>query len=233
MATTVSKSQPLQLGALLADEVGDSQVDPNSAVVLPQGVERRVRNAVAELWSVPAESVTVRWGSIAYLDSLDDETEFRLIGRGLDSWFAVVFERPGQPAFAARMRAGWNRRIVVAARALTPGQVLSAEDLTTATQVTWGPPQPGDTMEAKPGWHVKGAIAAGGPVAEPFAVPAPVIRSGDRVRLTWQRGVVTVALEGVALHEAAVGQVVNVQLKGRRGTAKGKVMGPGRAVMSA
>lgn len=233
MDTTISKSQSLQLGALLADEVFDGDVAPQSAVQLPRGVEQRVREAIAELWLVPAETITVRWGTIAHLDSLDDETEFRLIGRGLDSWFAVVFERPGQPAFAARMRAGWMREIIIAARPLVPGQVVGPDDLGTTRKVRWGPPRAGEPMEACPGWHAKQPIEAGTPLTEQVAAPPPVIRSGDRVRMTWQRGAVTVALEGVALHEAAVGQDVAVQLKGRRGNAKGKVTGPGRAKMNA
>jgi hypothetical protein len=47
--------------------------------------------------------------------------------------------------------------------------------------------------------------------------------------LTWRRGMVTVSVEGFALHPAATGQRVHVQLKGRRGKSSGIVTGRGTA----
>jgi flagella basal body P-ring formation protein FlgA len=79
------------------------------------------------------------------------------------------------------------------------------------------------------GWRVDDDIAAGGTLMEPTVSPPPVIMKGGLVRLTWRRGAVTVSVNGIALHDAAVGRRVNVRLRGRRGNAWGTVTGPGVA----
>jgi flagella basal body P-ring formation protein FlgA len=228
MPSTVSTGSPILLGELFRAGALEQSVGQVSTP-LPPELEGRVASAVAELWRVPVELVTLRWGIIRHKGGLGEDTDFRLVGRGLDSWFAVVFEREGQPAFATRMRSGIYRQVAVATRHLTEGTILSDDDISYRPEIQWGPPP----RQAKPsvtaGWRVRQCIQAGEVVAEPAAVAIPVIKSGERVKLTWRRGVVTVCIDGTAMHDAAIGERVHVRLKGRRGKSSGIVTAHGQA----
>lgn len=228
MPSTVSTAKPMLLGELIQTDLTHEYVNGKEPS-LPTHLEARIAYEVAKLWHVPTDEVTIQWGAIPDENSLTDETEFRLIGRGLDSWFAVVFECETRPAFATRMRAGLYRDIAVALRDLRSGDTLTSGDYKLRCDTRWGPPLRNEPLVAGPGWLVKNTIAAGQVVAEPQAVPVPVIQEGERVRLTWRRGMVTVSVEGFALHPAATGQRVHVQLKGRRGKSSGIVTGKGQA----
>ncbi len=229
MPSTVSTGKPILLGDLIRQDDLSVEFGDDHESIIPARLEARVALAVAQLWNVPVEDVSLKWGTIPDRDSLGDDTEFRLIGRGLDSWFAVVFECDDKPAFATRMRSGLYRDIAVAQRELHAGDIIQIEDVKLTSEVRWGPPRRMEPLVAGPGWRVQGSIQTGELIVEPLATPIPVVEKGDRVRLTWHRGMVTVSIEGFALHPAAVGQRVHVQLKGRRGESSGIVMGPGQA----
>jgi flagella basal body P-ring formation protein FlgA len=232
MHSTIVTTNPVPLGELLpsvAAEAGDSTETP-----IPEPVRARVAEAVAESWGTPPQDIRMQWGTIKDAAALADDIEFRLVGAGEDGWFAVVFEREGSPAFAARLRAGVTERVPVATRALEVGHVLTGTDVAYETMTRWRAPLALDRIgPVAPGWRIYAPVSAGDRLAPPAAGPQPVVQRGQRVKLTWRRSLVTVALEGVALHDAAPGYDLHVRLKGDRGTRRGIVTGPGQALLEA
>jgi flagella basal body P-ring formation protein FlgA len=59
-----------------------------------------------------------------------------------------------------------------------------------------------------------------------------VVSAGKPVRVLWNEGNVSVAVEGVALNDAAVGQSVRVRTSGRIGVVAGTATAPGVARMN-
>jgi flagella basal body P-ring formation protein FlgA len=224
---------PVSLGDLLPESVLAGDDGETAPAQVCQAIEVRVAEVIARAWRVSPDNLKMRWGGARGAADLPADTEFRVVGNGLDGWFAVVFECLNRPAFAARIRVGVVEQVPVAARGLQPGQTLTAQDIAFESVVRWSPPPAVQEARAEPGWHVRRFIAWGEAIVGPSAVPAPVVHKGERVKLTWKRGVVTVAMDGVALHDAPSGHLVNVRLKGDRGMSRGIVTGPGHASLSA
>ncbi len=193
------------------------------AQAVPAPVEARVVAAVAQAWRVEPETVRLAWGRIA--GQVAEDAELRLVGRGTDGWFAVVFTPGGG---AGRVRAGIATRGPVAARPLPVGTRLTDEDVKSEERIEWGPPTPDGPWPAA-GWLVRRALAAGEPVGPPAVVAPPVVAAGDPVRLTWRQGSVAVSLDGVALHAAGLGQPLRVRIEGRPSRLEATVTGPGAA----
>ena len=169
--------------------------------------------------------IQLEWGSIPSALSLSDSTRFRLTGKGADGWLVALFQPADKSPVAVRVHAGMLDSVMLAARPLPAGAVLAARDLRPATAVRWGIPTA--TMLPAEGWVTRRALAAGDEL-RPGSVEAPqVVRSGDQVRIEWQRGAVTVGLDGIALASAALGETVSVRLAQRGGQRRGKVTGPG------
>jgi flagella basal body P-ring formation protein FlgA len=152
----------------------------------------------------------------------------RIIGRGTDGWFAVVFEPAGQ-SIAVRVRAGVEDTVVVAARPLAAGTYLAAGDLEREVRMRWGPPRFGAGGLPDVGWEVRRAIAAGTAVAAPAVSQPYVVAAGEPVRFVWQRGAVTISVGGVAMNAARVGDQVRARAQGRSGRINGIVTAPGVA----
>lgn len=189
----------------------------------------RVAGQVARAWATDTAGLILSWGSGA-LAGVPDTTAFRLLGRGEGGWFAVTFEPAGQPPVAVRLRAGIAGRRLVAARALRTGMRLVEGDLREEPHLQWGPPVD-DSPTPAAGWVVRRMLAPGDPLDPARVSPPPLVEAGQPVRLLWNEGNVSVALEGVALQAAAMGQTVRVRTGGRAGVLLGTVTAPGEARM--
>jgi flagella basal body P-ring formation protein FlgA len=190
----------------------------------------RVAQAVAREWNVDTASVVLSWGS-GSLGQVPDTAGFKLIG-GDAGWFSIQME-PVKGAVAwMRVRAGVTIEQPIATRALSAGSVIGNEDLRMEPRVRWGPPaaEPDRLVEA--GWVVKRPIAGGEPLEGFRVAPPPVVSAGKTVRILYNVGNVSVALEGVALNDAAVGQPVRVRTSSRVGTVAATAVAPGEARMN-
>lgn len=225
MLSTVSTDKRLRLGELFdGSERPDTSRQPNVPAVFVE----RVQAAVAGRWSVRSDIIVLAWPETEAID-VDAETAFRLVGDGTDGWFPLVIEKEGEPGTALRLRAGVSVEVPVARRSLKVGALLRRTDYSVRTVVSWRKPPAKSRPPIGPGWRVVDAVQRGNDLSRSNVIADPVIRAGDHVRLRWKRGVVTVALDGQALHDAAVGDEITVRLRGRRGEATGVVLKRGLA----
>ena len=199
---------------------------------VPPALADRVAAAVAARWAVAPQAVRLDWGRrpVAGGDgrgaaTLSDGAPFTLLGRGDGGWFAVVFG-PGGIGVAARVRAGTLDTTAVATRPLAPGAALAEADVALVPRVRWDVPRQGRERPAA-GWIVRRPVAAGGSLEPPVTAPPPLVAAGSRVRLVVTGGGVSVALDGVALQDARLGQRVLVRRDGRARPLWGTVAGPG------
>ena len=195
---------------------------------VPPRLAARVAQAVGRAWGMDTTGLVLSWGSGSLAD-VPDTTAFRLLGRGEEGWFAVAFEPAGRPARAIRLRAGIAGRRLVAARALRPGMRLGEGDIREEPHLSWGPPPVTDEPVPGPGWVVKRILTPGDPLDRARVAPPPVIEVGQPVRVLWNQGNVSIALEGTALNDAALGGTIRVRTGQRSTTLTGTVIAPGEA----
>jgi flagella basal body P-ring formation protein FlgA len=185
---------------------------------------------VASAWGVDTAGLVLSWGTGSLTDC-PDTSAFRLRGAGEDGWFAVTVEAAGRSMRAIRLRAGIAGRRLVAARALRPGMLLTEEDLRDEPHLRWGPPPATDQPEPGAGWVVRRIIAPGDALDRSRVAPPPAVEAGHPVRIFWQQGSVSVALDGTALNDAAIGGTIRVRLPERKSVLVGTVTAPGQARM--
>jgi flagella basal body P-ring formation protein FlgA len=196
-----------------------------AVAIVPPRLAASVASAIAAQWAADTSAIRLEWGVIPSAAELSDSTPFRLTGKGGDGWFVALFQPRNKSAVAVRVRAGVSDTIALAARPLPAGSALAAGDVRFATGVRWGTPI-ADFLPAD-GWVTRRALAAGDELT-PATVMAPqLVKSGDAVRVEWQRGAVTVALDGIALASGALGETVSVRLAQRGGQRRGKVTASG------
>ncbi len=195
---------------------------------VPASFTNRVAAAVAHDWGVEPGELVLSWGR-GPLDQIRPGSAFKLLGLGEGGWLAVVLEPDSQRPAALRLRVGFTEQRLVAARTLRTGTVLTDEDLRTEPHVHWGPPELDQQPLPSAGWVAKRMIPAGEVLEPGRVVPPSVIASGDPVRLHWQSGNVSVALDGVALNDAAAGQSVRVRTGRKTGVVTGVATAPGEA----
>lgn len=194
-------------------------------------LQARLAMAVARSWGVDTAGLVLAWGT-GSLAGAPDSSAFRLLGGGDGGWFAVVVEPPGRPPIAIRLRAGVAGRRQVAARALAPRQILAPADIREEAYIRWGPP-PGDTATpVEAGWVARRRLVPGAVLDGSRVGPAPVVSAGETVQVHWNTGSVSVALEGVALHDAALGAPLRVRTTRKRGVLQTTVIAPGEARMN-
>jgi flagella basal body P-ring formation protein FlgA len=215
-ATSALKGQE---PARLTAQSGD--IDPRLAT--------RVAAQVARTWGIDTAGLVMSWGT-GSLGGVPDTAEFHLLGRGEGGWFAVTFETPGRQQVAVRLRAGVAGQRMVAARALRVGVRLVEGDMRQEPFLQWGPPMQKAATPA-PGWVVRRILTPGDPLDPSRVSPPPLVEAGQQVRLMWYEGNVSVALDGVALHAAAMGETVRIRTSGRNGVVLGTVTALGEARM--
>jgi flagella basal body P-ring formation protein FlgA len=210
---------------LLAGRAGDAPVS--------RGLAARVAERIAGAWRVPVGQVRLLWGHSSGTASPADETTFRVLGRGEDGWFVVVFDPAASTAVAVRVRAGVERPVMVASRSLPAGSRLTDGDLREEMRVHWGVPAADSALTPGTGWEVRRLLAAGEVIAAPAVAPPPLVFAGQPVRMEWQRGGVEVSVVGIALNNARRGETVRARLEERPARLTGTVVAPGTAVLVA
>jgi flagella basal body P-ring formation protein FlgA len=189
----------------------------------------RVAAQIARTWGTDTAGLVMSWGT-GSLAGVPDTTEFHLLGRGEGGWFAVTFDAAGRQPVAIRLRAGIAGQRLVAARALRVGMRLVEGDIREEPFLQWGPPMP-ESSTPGPGWVVRRILTPGDPLDLSRVAPPPLVEAGQPVRLIWNEGSVSIALEGIALHAAAMGETVRVRTGGRSGVLLGTVTALGEARM--
>lgn len=123
-----------------------------------------------------------------------------------------------EPPFSAAI-------VVMAARPLRRGDVVTAADLTMAAGVRVDPAQALADPALALGRRLRAAVGQGRPVLERHLSPRHLVVEGHRVAIVLRSGAITVASEGVALADGVAGDVVAVQMpEGRR--IEAEVAGP-------
>ncbi len=224
-----SSGSLIVLGFLASAAV--AQTAPPLPDPVPPVLGGRVAAGVARMWDVEPEAVRLTWGRLPVSAVLTDDAPFRFLGRGEGGWFVVLFSPKGQPAAAARVRAGVADSVAVASRPLGIGARLASEDLSFRPEIHWGAPDVRPERRAALGWVVRRALAVGEALESPLVAPPTMVEAGRPIRVLWSGGAVTVAIDGVALNAAALGQPVRVRTVSRTGMLRGTVTGPGEARM--
>lgn len=196
---------------------------------VPARLSARVAETISREWQVDTSRVVLSWGNNVPAE-LSDTAAFRLIG-GESGWFSLMLEPAKGPTTWLRLRAGITVDVAVAAHALVPGTVLQEADIRREPRVHWGPLPLTPEPMAEPGWVVRRPLAGGDPLEGFRVTPPPVVSAGKPVRMYYNVGSVSVAIDGVALNDAAVGQPVRVRTGGRSGVVAGTAVAPGEARM--
>ncbi len=200
----------------------------SAKTALPEPLTAAVAGAVARAWSADSAAVRLEWGAVPAAAALTATTPFRLVGRGDHGTYVVLFEPAASSSAAVRVRAGVVDTMPVATRAIPKDVTIAAADIERRSSVRWGAPSRESAVSVE-GWVTRRPVAAGEAIDAGNAAPPAIIRAGDSVQLEWSRGAVTVALEGVAMNAAGMGEPVKVRLPNRGGQRSGRVTGPGAA----
>jgi flagella basal body P-ring formation protein FlgA len=198
----------------------------------PRALVARVAGRIAESWKVPVDQLRLAWGRPSGVPQLADDVPFRILGRGEDGWFVVVFDPAETGATAVRVRAGVERIVMVATRSMPAGSTLIEGDLNEETRVHWGVPAPDSALVPAIGWEIRRAITAGEVVAPPAVAAPPLVLAGHPVKLEWERGGVQVSVVGIALNNARRGETVRARLEERPARLTGTVTAPGTATLA-
>ncbi len=197
--------------------------------VVPAGLEARILHEVAERWSRPSADIVIEWGALPDRLGLTDTTSFALRGGADNGWFVVVFPTTGRSAASVRLRAGTVAPSPVAARPLPRGHVLLPEDIAFDAETLWGPPFDNRTIWPEAGWTTTHALERGRSLRPPATRPPAVIAVGDVVELRWRHREMVIAVQGIALNTASIGDLVRVRLNNGRGSVRGVAAGFGIA----
>lgn len=199
---------------------------PSDTGVAPE-VAARVAAVVAAEWGVPAESVRLEWGAGHRRGDRDPGGTIRLAGRDQHGWLAVTVNPDSGLAFSWRVRAGVDRQVPVAARPLDAGDRLAAEDVRWERRVVWGRPEDGGAGTDPVGLELRRSVTEGAALDAGMLDAPRVVRSGDPVRLTWERGAVTLEVDAVSLGTGRVGDTIALRAGSTR--LRAILTGPGTA----
>jgi flagella basal body P-ring formation protein FlgA len=195
---------------------------------VPDSFTARVAAAIAHDWGVAPGRLVLAWGR-GPLSQIKPGSSFKLLGLGDGGWLAVVLDPDSQRPAALRLRVGFTEEQVVAARPIRAGTVLADADFRSEPHVHWGPPDSTTMAVPTAGWVARRGIAAGAILEASRVAPPPVIVAGSAVRVTWKNSNVAVAMDGVALNDAAKGESVRIRTTRRTGVISGTAIAPGEA----
>ncbi len=210
---------------LITSRSGDAPVS--------RALATRVATRIAESWRVPVEEVRLAWGRATEIAPLADDVPFRILGRGDDGWFVVVFDPAEATAAAVRLRAGVERPVMVSTRSLPAGARIADGDLREEVRVHWGVPSADTVARPGTGWDVRRTLRAGEVVTPPAVTAPPIVLAGQPVKLQWESGGVRVSVVGIALNNARAGETVRARLEERPARLTATATAPGVAVLAA
>jgi flagellar basal body P-ring formation protein FlgA len=145
--------------------------------------------------------------------------------------FLLVTATAGDPRTATRVGSvdavvRLRARFARATRALAPGTILAAGDVTMVEGDPGRVPLlPLPAADALVGTRLRRAIAEGAPVPGDAVTVPPLVRSGEEVATVVRVGAVTAQGRATALEDGALGAVVRVLVDKRR--LRGRVSGAG------
>lgn len=116
--------------------------------------------------------------------------------------------------------------VAVLARAVTPGERLSAADFVPALLPT-GTARGALAPEAAAGKETVRALNVGSPVKSYDLIEPQLVRKGQAVTLLVESGALRITGRGKALSSGALGETVRAQLQGGLTLIEGEVAGPG------
>jgi flagella basal body P-ring formation protein FlgA len=194
----------------------------------PEVVVDRVRALVADAWQADPEELVLEWGRLPTMPPDAVVAPLRLGGTGRDGWFVVTITPEAGRAVAMSVRVGARRMRPVAARAVRVGTTLTAEDVTWAERIAWGPPAASDEVPVEPlGWEVRRGLVTGDLLVEPLIRAPQLVSAGDPVTFVWQRGTVRMERVAAVQNSARLGELVRAQVGPTR--LVGRVVAPGVA----
>lgn len=213
----------------VARGMGETAVTARPADGVDPAWTERVNDTVAKRWNVAPSGLQLEWGVLPPAGMPAASAPFRLLG-GTDGWFVLSIDTGDGDIAAVRVRAGGADSVCVATRDLARGERLIAGDVRMASRIHWGAPR-ASREGARPsaGWELRRAVLAGTVIDSPTALPPALVNAGDAIALWWSRGEVALALNGVALHNARLGESVRVRVNGRPRPLIAIVDAPGRA----
>lgn len=215
--------------SIVASATGGAANPARPASVVDSAWIDRVGEVVAKRWNVAASAVQLDWGVLPPAGMPAANAPFKVLG-GTDGWFVLSIDTGDGDVAAVRVRAGNEDSVCIATRDLARGERLNASDVRVASRIHWGAPRSG-RVAARPsaGWELRRAVLAGTVIDRPTAMPPALVSAGDRIALWWSRGDVALALNGVALQNARLGEAVRVRVDGRPRPLTAIVDAPGRA----
>jgi len=219
----------LALAAVAAPALAGQQValkpeptDSDGVVTLGDLFEGAGDKAATPVASKPGASVVLDAGAVqaaarrAGLDWANAEGYRRIIVRSA--------------AATAAPTAKGNVEVLTYARSLNAGEVVGPQDL------VWGKAaaDPADAVRdagAAIGMAARRPLRAGAVAMTRDLSPAQVIKAGDMVTVTWQDGGVSLALQGKAVANAALGEAFAVQNPASKKIVQAVATGPGQALI--
>ncbi len=185
---------------------------------------------ITHAWGrAPLGGWRTEWSVVRGDSTLLDASTAEISGSERSGIYTVTM-RPARfaaPSLVGRLRVGYEREEVVAARAIARGTSLEGADVTVRRALVWGAP-----IDSAPplvpsliGRESRRVIRAGEAIRERDTEGAPVVFAGDSVTAEVIRDGVRLALAGTALQSAPLGARVSIRLaRGRRfaGIATGR-----------
>ena len=177
---------------------------------------------ITHAWGrAPASGWRTEWSVVRGDSTLLDAGTAEISGSERSGIYTVTM-RPARfaaPTLVGRLRVGYEREEVVAARAIARGTRLETADVSVRRALVWGapidsaPPLVSSTL----GRAARRVIRAGEAISERDTEGAPVVFAGDSVTAEVIRDGVRLALAGTALQSAPLGARVSIRLaRGRR-----------------
>lgn len=229
MSNTAAPSPAATPVSVVTRDRGDVATPARAASVTDPVWIARVSDAVAKRWNVAASALQLEWGVLPPAGMPAASAPFKLLG-GTDGWFVLSIDTGDGDIAAVRVRAGSADSMCVATRDLARGERLVSGDVRMASRIHWGAPRAArEGARPSAGWELRRAVLAGTVIDSPTALPPALVNAGDAIALWWSRGEVALALNGVALHNARLGESVRVRVNGRPRPLIAIVDAPGRA----
>ncbi len=172
-----------------------------------------------------ADSAELRVEGLVSITSTDRQ----LLGRR--HWRAEITQHNRRQRRYLTGTVAVRRNVVVAARALGAGEVLTAADVTRAQRSDAGAGWMTDPADVV-GQQVTAPLLAGQPIAADALARPVLVRRGQTVAVEYRTGSLVVALKAKALADGHAGERIELENPTNRRRIVAVVTGPGQAVVA-
>jgi len=177
--------------------------------------------------------VAARQGSTVAIDALAVQSVARRAGLdwpNTEGFRTIVVHAGLAGPSAAAGSAHGNVEVLTYARSLSAGEIVQPSDLVWAKAAAAPTDAPSDA-EAVIGQVAKRPLREGAAVATRDVGAAQVVKKGDMVTVTYEADGISLALQGMAMGAAGVGETLAVQNTVSKKVVSSVVTGPGQAVV--